>query len=391
VDGEVTRAALACARSAVGADTGVADTVVLRDRPGGSVLRVMLMTAAGRRSVIVKEARARERTALEVLTQAGVPGVPRLLAASEQPALVVMADAGDGPSVADRLMGQDPDAAAQAVTRWAAAVARLQAATLGLGQVFSDRLAGFGAAAVQFEPPDRYRHRFGLERAVSWKFAVTHPDSAEVIAETFAGLRDGLAPLGLRAGPDVLAELGAITERLRADPACECGPGALTPCDTCPDNEVDAADGLVLLDFEGAQFRHIAWDAAYLTVPWPSCWCSWRLPGPVADAALRDWRAVIEPAVSPETAASLDAAVADATVAWVLITTAWFLDAGHADTPLGLGGSLRPGARELIQHRLGLAAATGRDSVLGEFAARALDATRTAWGDQPLAFAPAWR
>ena len=26
------------------------------------------------------------------------------------------------------------------------------------------------------------------------------------------------------------------------------------------------------------QWRHVAWDLAYLRVPWPTCWCSWRLP-----------------------------------------------------------------------------------------------------------------
>ena len=53
---------------------------------------------------------------------------------------------------------------------------------------------------------------------------------------------------------------------------------AFTPGDTCPDNDVQVADGLVLIDFEDAQWRHVVWDVAYLTVPFPSCWCSWRLP-----------------------------------------------------------------------------------------------------------------
>lgn len=388
---DVTQAALVSARSVFGSESRLTGSSALRARPGGSVVRLALATAAGPVSVIAKQVSPRERAALEVLTEAGVGGVPRLLAVSDHPPLVLIADAGEGPSVADLLMGEDPDAAAQAVTRWAAALARLQAGTLGLGGAFLARLAVQGADSTRPEPPDRFRHRFGLARAVSWKHAVTHPGSAEVIAETFTGLRDGLASLGVKAGPEVLAGLSAIADRLAADPASQSGPGALTPGDTCPDNEVDGPGGPVLLDFEGAQFRHVAWDAAYLSVPWPSCWCAWRLPAPAAAAALAQWRAVIDPRVSAEVSASLDAAVADATVAWALMTTAWFLDAAHADTVLGPGGALRPGARELVQHRLRVAASAGQDSVLGEFSARALAAVCAAWGDRPLPLAPAWR
>ncbi len=77
------------------------------------------------------------------------------------------------------------------------------------------------------------------------------------------------------------------------------GPGALTPGDACPDNNIETPDGLVLIDFEVADFRHVAWDAAYLTEPWPTCWCSWRLPSEVTDEAVARWRATIEPALAP--------------------------------------------------------------------------------------------
>ena len=40
---------------------------------------------------------------------------------------------------------------------------------------------------------------------------------------------------------------------------------------------------VVLVDFEGAEWRHVAWDVAYLRVPWPTCWCSWRMPDAVAE------------------------------------------------------------------------------------------------------------
>ena len=46
---------------------------------------------------------------------------------------------------------------------------------------------------------------------------------------------------------------------------------ALTPADACPDNNVLIGRRRVLIDFEGAQWRHLAWDVAYLFVPWPTC------------------------------------------------------------------------------------------------------------------------
>jgi hypothetical protein len=386
VDAKLTRAAAACARSAFG-DVRITRTYALRDQPGLMVARLDLQTAAGPQSVIVKLARPRERAALEVLTSAGVAAVPRLLAATGDPPLVLMADAGTSPSLADRLLGADPEAAAAAVSRWAVALARVQAAGLKLGPAFRDRLTALAAGAEPATPdPDSYRNRFARDRGVGWKVAVTRPGSAAVITETIRGLRAGLAPLGVTCGPQEAAELHALAARL--GPAA--GPGALTPGDGCPDNNVDAPGGLVLVDLESAGVRHLAWDAAYLSVPWPTCWCSWRLPAAVQAAALDRWRAILAPRLAPAAAARLDDAVADATIGWALITSAWFLGAAHRDEPLGPGGSLRPGPRELIQHRLGVAAETGAGTVLGRLASRAQAATRRAWGDRPLVLAPAW-
>src|SRR3546814_2832674 len=64
----------------------------------------------------------------------------------------------------------------------------------------------------------------------------------------------------------------------------------VTPGDTCPDNNL-LLDGVAhLMDFEFAEVRHPAWDAAYLTVPWPTCWCAWQVPQRRAEAALTTYR-----------------------------------------------------------------------------------------------------
>ncbi|HEY1916323.1 MAG TPA: hypothetical protein VGH27_12185 [Streptosporangiaceae bacterium] len=390
MDASLTDAALRCARDRLG-DVTLVRAEAMRDRPGWLVARLTLRTEDGERCVIAKTALPRERAALEVLAGARVPGVPRLLGACDDPALILMEDAGQGPTVAGHLMGGDPGRAAAAVADWAEALARVQAATLGRGAEFAARLDALTATAVPAMAPDVYRARFGTERAVPWKSAVTRPGSAEVSTDTYLGLRDGLAGLGVSVLPEALDGLRALAGKLRADPAGLAGPGALSPGDGCPDNNAETPGGLVLIDFEGADFRHVAWDAAYLTVPWPSCWCSWRMPEPVAAAALDRWRAVLEPALAPGVAASLADAVRAATVVWSLVTVAWFLDAAAADRPLGPGGAQRPGSRELVQHRLGVAADAGAGTVLGDLAARALAAARAAWGPRPLDLARAWR
>ena len=85
------------------------------------------------------------------------------------------------------------------------------------------------------------------------------------------------AALGVPIPTGALDELRELRHVLGSD-----GTAALTPADTCPDNNVLVGDRVVLIDFEGAQWRHVAWDVAYLFVPWPSCWCAWSIPDELA-------------------------------------------------------------------------------------------------------------
>ncbi len=75
---------------------------------------------------------------------------------------------------------------------------------------------------------------------------------------------------------------------------------------TCPDDAVLLDGCYRLVDFEGAQWRHVIWDVAYLRVPWPTCWCSWRLPEDVAERAVDAYRGAAAPTFpsSPTTASS---------------------------------------------------------------------------------------
>jgi len=215
---------------------------------GGSSRSLVLRATAGDRPVVLKAplgsgaGPVRELAALRLLS--GVPGVVRLLAESHDPPVLVLEDLGPGPSLADALLGDDPAAAQEALDRWAGTLGTVQAASTGLGDAFA---AGLAELSPLGAPPA--------------------DSSADTLAETAGALARQLPRLGLQPSAQALDELRAI------GPA---GPGVLTPGDTCPDNNVATPTGYALIDFEAAEFRHPAWEAAYLRVPWPTCWSPGR-------------------------------------------------------------------------------------------------------------------
>ena len=160
------------------------------------------------------------------------------------------------------------------------------------------------------------------------------------------------------------------------------GPTALTPGDACPDNNVRTPGGYVLIDFEWAEFRPVAWDAAYLRVPWPTCWCSWALPGEAVERALDRWRTAIGP-LPPDFDTELDRA----TLAWAFLSTALFLPRilAGSDHVQNAAGPLR---RAFLHHRLSTAPG---DGPLADLAAETAAALARTHGIHPLALAPAFR
>jgi hypothetical protein len=173
-------------------------------------------------------------------------------------------------------------------------------------------------------------------------------------------------------------------------------PGALVPGDTCPSNAVEAAGGVVLLDFEAAEYRHLAWEAAYLSVPWPTCWCSWALPTELTDQALQRWRRAVGPAAPVVTTPRFDDDLARALIGWVFISAGWFLAPALGDDPPPSDPARRalvPGRRALLQHRLRLVEQhpTRVLPALRELAARTHAGTVRAWGHHPLPMAAAFR
>jgi hypothetical protein len=157
-----------------------------------------------------------------------------------------------------------------------------------------------------------------------------------------------------------------------------------------PGQQRGTPSGLALLDFEGAEWRHLAWDVAYLLVPWPTCWCSWRLPAAVADRALDAYRRIAVPAfpqvAEPAFGADLDAAV----VGWALLSTSWFIDNALGSDAPASPAKPTPTRRAMIMHRLESAAGSAEVPAVAELAGRLAGELRNRWGDVPLAYARAF-
>ena len=342
---------------------------VLRRTERSEVLRVRAVRPgwAEPQMLIVKvfpdagEGWVRESAALAA-APAGAP-VPRLVAASASPPVVVMTDAGTGPSVADALLGDDAAEAGTAVGRLAAALALLHLSTQGVRDAFGAELAARSGGTVP-------------ESAI--------PGFVTGAVAALAGFCDRL---GVRVPEGALPELADLPGRLSA-----AAPAALTLADACPDNNVRAGDGYVLIDFEEAEWRPIAWDVSYLTVPWPSCWCSFLLPADVTRQALARYRATIAGRLPYVDTPAFDHDVALATTGWAFVSVSWFLGAALSkDRPLQHLAADLPTRRAVILYRLGDARNATALPVLAEFAARLRTELVLRWGEVPLEPAPAFR
>ena len=319
-------------------------------------------------SVIVKRyISAGEGWTREAAALASLPDhapAPRLVAEGATPPLVVMSDVGPAHTVADALLGTNPDDATAAVLEWAEAMADLHVATLGA------------------------RARFRAELALrAGDLPVSDHVMPTVVDETALLLEARCTELGVAIPSGALRELRELPRTLRADVDA----AALSPSDSCPDDNVRTSGGVVLVDFEGAQWRHVVWDVAYLTVPWASCWCAWRMPSDVVERAVEHYRARVEAALPYVRTPQFRQDLAAATSGWALISAASLLpDALGADPRPANPRKITPARRAMILHRLDRARRNPDLHALARFAGLLRAALVDRWGEVPLALAPAF-
>jgi hypothetical protein len=304
------------------------------------------------------------------LALAGETGLaPELLVADWHSLTMVMADLGRAPSLADALLGVNPDRAARALLDWAEACGRLAVATASREPEFARLYRQYAGR----EPQESYWA--GLERRVS--------DVAERAAMVGVTPPDGLT-----------AELGEVA-------AAAAGPSGrvFSPGDICPDNNLlipAAPGGVRFIDFEAAGYHPVFLDAAYLRMPFSTCWCVFRLPPGLRDAAEARYRAQVV-RIWPELAddGTWQRGMRRAVAAWSLHSMGWLLgQALNADISLEPDAVAAPRSRQLMRHRWQVLA--GELEAGGEFPAisalaRALLAATVGWQAAELPLYPALR
>jgi hypothetical protein len=303
-------------------------TVVVKSYPG---------TAAGAQSF------AAEAAGLAFAGPGGAAprlrAAPRLLAASPEARLIVMSDLGAAPSLADVLLtGPAAGSAANAeaaLLDWVRACGELAVATAGRQPELTTLLAAHGAGPAA----DGSAH--WLERRI---FQVP-----VLLAELSIPAPAGLA--------EDLAEVAAIA-RAGRPPGRQPGrwPGqyeVFSPGDICPDNNLLTAEGVRFVDFESAEFHSVFLDAAYLRMPFSTCWCVFRLPeriGRMAEAAYRKRLGQIFPDLASDE--RWQAGVRRAMAAWNLHAMTYLLDRSMAaDKSMIDDGRTAPTARQLLHYR----------------------------------------
>ena len=177
-----------------------------------------------------------------------------------------------------------------------------------------------------------------------------------------------------------------------ARPACL----VFSPGDICPDNNLLTPGGVRFIDFEASGYHAVFLDAAYLRMPFSTCWCVFRLPPGLRDAAEARYRAQAT-RIWPELAddGTWEQGVRRAVAAWSLNSMWWLLGrALTSDASLEPDAVAAPRTRQLMHHRWQVL--EGELEASGEFPAisamvRALLAATADWHADELPLYPALR
>lgn len=270
-------AAIAAAEAVLARRFGATITLADPEDLGGAgpatVVRVRVADSpfALPRTLVVKQypeaahhAFAREATSYQLFNALAEHNrvCPELIAHGIGELLLVLADLGTAPTLADTLMGADARGSEHALLSTSRALGRMHATTAGREADFDTLLRRQGG-----DPPI--------------------PEVSGMPAQTAVG-----ALLAEASGVDGLG----VVEHVAARTSWLLDGGrhrAFSPGRLCPENHLVTADGTRLLDFEGGCMREVLLDVGYLLMPFTSCWCAFALPAGMAEAMLAVWRAEV--------------------------------------------------------------------------------------------------
>jgi hypothetical protein len=176
---------------------------------------------------------------------------PRFYAGDAARGMLIIEDLGQGSSLEQSLMGNDPAAAASALIEFATIHGRLHAATIGRQDEFKQMRESLGPSMLE----DGYQ-------IYEW-IAPTLYRAADLL---------GITPEG-----GVEQEIVALkASLLHPEPFLSFIQG-----DSCPDNCLFTGSALQIVDFEGGMFDHALKEGVYGRMHFPTCRCVYRMPEPL--------------------------------------------------------------------------------------------------------------
>lgn len=222
------------------------------------------------------------------------PLAPTFYGGVRETGLFVMEDLGEGTRLDHLLLGNDANAAEAGLLNYATVHGRLHALTIRRQKEYLRLREALGPA----RPPSIYA-------LYDW---------------FFSALQSMTKQLGVSLQPGVEAELGELEATLS-------NPGpfhTFVQSDAAPDNCLWRGKQLMLLDFEGARYAHALLEGVYCRMPFPTCWCVYRIPEVImqrAENAYRNELARACPAAADDTL--FYRAVVEACIYWALSFHTW--------------------------------------------------------------------
>jgi hypothetical protein len=158
---------------------------------------------------------------------------------------------------------------------------------------------------------------------------------------------ENAARIGVTGASRLDEELAEVAAAAGADRYTVFSPG-----DICPDNNLLSGTGVRFIDFEEAGFHPAFLDAAYITMPFSTCWCVFRFPPELreeAEAAYRQQVALVWPDLSDDSV--WQPGLRRAMAAWTMSSTSWLLRRSlAADVPMN-SEQPSPHTRQLMRYR----------------------------------------